>query len=731
LDYLTATESRLICAALTATASLIVYLNIRSVRIRMVIWSILILIGIANALSLNLKQSNIVHANLIHHYLGAKYDCSYSDFYKLVTAALEMPQISYRDLKNSPAMFRADPREHRLYYQELLTKNRISFSALEPLEHLRELCISEDLVKKEASDILRDGLRPEEITGFKRDVKFAAGKWKGGRSLAGDYGFNGSPLYVLARQMDPGLWFPLTTSAGYINICWQIIAVFIITFLAGKALGWAKDDSLFAAALVLASQDFTGWALPGLILAGWLLPVMATLWAFRRPNVAASGFGIAWAGLIKLFPFVLALPLILRVVKAHIFTRRILVQSKKYESAGKQAVLPSHVLALRILLVCLALTVILTALSSLTGRSWAEFLHKITLQFQSPAYFDNSVSLSQAFLKLGIAGSPAIILPRLTMLFAICWVIWMSREKDFWQTLPLISLVLLSCMAWFAHTWFNYYSIITLFLLPGLLRSHRRMVVLFLILFAASFSLPEYDDACGHPFEFLSIMKVIVPLLLPVYVLAMEVRKIRRLESSPSELHIPDRWIFFAGKFIIPAGFILSVFLVGTEMYRFQKANSYFQTSQILRQQGKKKEALIYFTKTAKLLPGNAQAQSNLASVHAENGNIEEAIAYFKKALALDPDNADVHTNLGTLYFNTGYIEQSIDLFSGACRLVPYDEQMHFNFGRAFLRQGKLDEAKALFNKALAINPNFEPAKRYIDAISARGAVTNNEKNGE
>ena len=693
MDLFTSTESHRICAALTAIVLLLVLASPRSARFRAIVLGLVIALGIANAFLLIHKR--LVHSNLTHYYLGAKYNVPYFDFYKVMTAALGKPQVMYRDLREPDKMFRSDPREQRLYYIGLLRQNAVAFAENATLKELETTCRSGGLLDKEAAAVLDKNLNPARVIALRDDLARL-------KLDVDDFGFNGSPLYTLVRQVDPSLHRAFGPAVCLINMAWQWAALFLMAFLAGRILQWTREEVLLVVALLLASWDYSGWALNGLTTAGWMLPVMLALWGFHRRNPGLAGFGIAWAGLIKLFPFVLVLPLGVIVVRQYL--------SRQFTATGKEA--------LKTLAACAVSTAVLAAISSL-GGGWAEFFQKISIQFQGSNYLNNSVGISSIFLSTGLAKSLSIILPQATVFFAILWILWMRKEEDLRQRLPAIGLLLLASMAWLTQTWFNYYAIIGLFLIPVLLRGNRRAAIVLLALFALCGVLPDYGFVYPGPFTFLPIVKALGYLLLPLVAIAMEIRDIKQVQNSAAGRDRLSQWFFGREQMILSVGVALSVVFVCAEIYRANSARQNLSAGRDLYRKGAVSESRQFFESAVSHAPRDAAARIELAQAMADLQDFDGALAQYLKAVELKPTYAPTRSRLGVLLIQSGKKEEALAQFQEAARLMPYEETIQFNYGSALLSIGQKDEAAVHFQAALDANPDFVPARKQLESLSS------------
>jgi len=303
-----------ICAALTAAAAILLSRRLTPGRARAA-WLGLLIAGIANALALDLSGTNPDNTNFVHYYLGAKYPIPYGDFYEMIQAALGRPQIEIRDLDRPATMLRSDPREQRAYYIDLMRAAKVPFDATAPLDSLARRAIESGVIEREAEQILARGLAADRIEPFRRDVRaaFERHTWQ---VLTSDYGYNGSPFYAAVRHLDPTLYRRFGRGTAYLDLAWQIFATLLIAWLAGEALRLQLTGKIAIAAFLFASWDFVCFALPGLLFGEFWLPVMVAIVAMRRRNAIVGGAADAWAGLIKLFPFVLMLPALVRLGRA-------------------------------------------------------------------------------------------------------------------------------------------------------------------------------------------------------------------------------------------------------------------------------------------------------------------------------------------------------------------------------------------------------------------------------
>jgi hypothetical protein len=399
-----------------------------------------------------------------------------------------------------------------------------------------------------------------------------------------------------------------------------------------------------------------------------------------RRRAAIAGAAIAWAGLIKLFPFILVLPALAQL--AATWWRR---------GRGERAHLESLWL-FRLLISCLLGVVILGSLALLGGRSWAEFLTKIAGQFQSEGYLLNSVSLSQGLLALGIHGSPLPDILALVALAALAAILLLAgwRDEDSMTSLPRRALVLLAATGWLVQTWFNYYAIAPLLLLPLVARAHRVGAAAGAIGMAVAFILPEFEDPelLGNPG--LHALKVAPYVLVPAWLVTLEFRRL-----APGRMATRLAAIAIA----------LCVAATAGEGLRLRTVRRLDLAAGEALDRGDAQNALESYRRSVRLAPRDPTARMNEAIALASLDRAREAEAGFARAAALAPRSSVTRQNNGRWLLRVGRLAEAEREIQAARELAPHDETILYDLARIRVRQGRTAEASALLTRARELNP--------------------------
>ena len=101
-----------------------------------------------------------------------------------------------------------------------------------------------------------------------------------------------------------------------------------------------------------------------------------------------------------------------------------------------------------------------------------------------------------------------------------------------------------------------------------------------------------------------------------------------------------------------------------------------------------------------------------------QKGDINEYMAEFERAIALDPKHAWAHARLGWAYYvrdhDTSRAESEV---LRAVELSPRQKWFYIILGDLYRQEGHTAQAAAAYEEALAIDPDFEPARRRLRSL--------------
>jgi tetratricopeptide (TPR) repeat protein len=288
-------------------------------------------------------------------------------------------------------------------------------------------------------------------------------------------------------------------------------------------------------------------------------------------------------------------------------------------AAHEKALHSAALFSIRLLIAYVLSLLVLGGLSQLAGCSWLEFLAKIAIQFRQSDYTGNGVGLSHLFLSLGITKGHSLAVTQGVAFFVAGWLCWIQPPGRLESWMPRTSLILISMMVWFTQTWLNYYALVALFLVPGLLREHRRTSISILFLYAAAFALHDFGRLYPGGYAIFALVKVAAYLALPM-----------------------------AGS-----------------------AQATFNLAFVLDAQGRLDDAAGYYAQALQRDPGLDMSRVNLAIIHLQQSHPELAVPLLEESTAQNPYDVSTQFLLGGALRKVGREEEARARFLEALRIAP------------------------------------------------------------
>ena len=134
----------------------------------------------------------------------------------------------------------------------------------------------------------------------------------------------------------------------------------------------------------------------------------------------------------------------------------------------------------------------------------------------------------------------------------------------------------------------------------------------------------------------------------------------------------------------------------------------------LLKQTGRTIESLFAMQKAAKLMPQDAEAQSNLGVTLQELGRLKEAESSQRQAIALKPGYAEAHSNLAVTLQELGRLKEAEASYKQATALTPDYAEAHYNLGVLLQELGRLDEAEASYTQAILLKPDYAECRNQL-----------------
>ncbi|NQS98100.1 MAG: tetratricopeptide repeat protein [candidate division Zixibacteria bacterium] len=137
---------------------------------------------------------------------------------------------------------------------------------------------------------------------------------------------------------------------------------------------------------------------------------------------------------------------------------------------------------------------------------------------------------------------------------------------------------------------------------------------------------------------------------------------------------------------------------------------------------GEQERAMVYFKNGTE--SGDEDARFNWGMLLSEQNRLAEAEDTLKPLLDSADYKWEVRLNLGYILLKKGNFDEALDYFNRAAETRKGNLKANYSAGLAFYYNQDYERAVASFERALAVNPNYFPAKNALAACSSRIIMT-------
>jgi tetratricopeptide (TPR) repeat protein len=149
-----------------------------------------------------------------------------------------------------------------------------------------------------------------------------------------------------------------------------------------------------------------------------------------------------------------------------------------------------------------------------------------------------------------------------------------------------------------------------------------------------------------------------------------------------------------------------------------ERALKLFQEAYSRQMDGELDEAARLYQASIRCCP-TAEAHTFLGWTFSFQGRYDDAIEECKKAIAIDPEFGNPYNDIGAYLINLERPDEAIPWLEKAIRAGRYEayHYPHYNLGRVYLAKGMMKRALEEFEAALALQPDYPPARQAIEVI--------------
>jgi tetratricopeptide (TPR) repeat protein len=152
-----------------------------------------------------------------------------------------------------------------------------------------------------------------------------------------------------------------------------------------------------------------------------------------------------------------------------------------------------------------------------------------------------------------------------------------------------------------------------------------------------------------------------------------------------------------------------------------ERAAELFQQAYEAQMRGDLEEAVALYKQSIGSFP-TAEAHTFLGWTYSFQGALDDAIAECKRAIEVDPDFGNPYNDIGAYLLQMGKIDEAIPWLERATHARRYEAPQfpRFNLGRAYLAKEMYSRALAAFEDALAVAPDYAPAREAVTALKRK-----------
>jgi len=140
----------------------------------------------------------------------------------------------------------------------------------------------------------------------------------------------------------------------------------------------------------------------------------------------------------------------------------------------------------------------------------------------------------------------------------------------------------------------------------------------------------------------------------------------------------------------------------------YEKAHLMF--GNLLKDEGRYKEACQYYKAMLAINPHNAQAHQFLGRSLSDLRQFDEAIEHFKTALTISPDNTQCKLDYANTLNMSNNTEHALMLYQELHRKIPNSSSITYNIAYTLKKLGRIHEAFDYYHRAIELNPNHAEA---------------------
>jgi Tfp pilus assembly protein PilF len=149
-----------------------------------------------------------------------------------------------------------------------------------------------------------------------------------------------------------------------------------------------------------------------------------------------------------------------------------------------------------------------------------------------------------------------------------------------------------------------------------------------------------------------------------------------------------------------------------------QQAEEYFRAAYAAQMRGDLDAAIALYRKSLACVP-TAEAHTFLGWTLSFKGDYAAAIQECERAIEVDPQFGNPYNDIGSYLIALGRHQEAVTWLRKAMGAARYETRHypHVNLARIYVKLGQLDAAIAQLRVALAIAPQYRPARAELHRL--------------
>jgi tetratricopeptide (TPR) repeat protein len=149
-----------------------------------------------------------------------------------------------------------------------------------------------------------------------------------------------------------------------------------------------------------------------------------------------------------------------------------------------------------------------------------------------------------------------------------------------------------------------------------------------------------------------------------------------------------------------------------------RRAEEYFQAASAAQMRGDLDEAVALYRKSLACV-ATAEAHTFLGWALSFRGDYEGAIRECHRAIEVDPEFGNPYNDIGSYLIALGQHTEAVPWLRKALGAVRYEPRHypHVNLARVYVKLGQVDAAIIQLRAALAIAPQYRPARTELHRL--------------